>query len=206
MKIWKSVVLCAAALAMLPLAGCAKTEETQESPADVQTGTQAQTEAQDEETQPPHSNGEGVHIHVDSVEITENALHAQNNTVQIAVTLEENAGITYAEWGIIMDPRCTFTKDEHNENVTIPVYESINDEEHFMWTAWTSGVQVSTDTGCMIVLNVQLPEIAAAGDVYTVKYANRSLADLPHVWSSDEHNWGDENAVTWDDGAITVTE
>ena len=204
MKLWKGALLCMLMLGAVSLAGCNQEEEKLTPPEEAP--TQAQQEETQEESAQAQPSGDGIHVQVGSAEVTEEELAAQDNTVKIPVTLTQNPGITYAEWGIIMDSRCTFEKDEENPDVTMPVYESINDEEHFMWTAWTSGVEESTDTGCMIVLTVKLPGDAKAGDVYEIRYADMSLAELPHVWSSDTHNFGDENAVTWEDGTITVTE
>ncbi len=144
------------------------------------------------------------HITVHSVELTLQELKAKDYVVPVCVSLDKNAGITYSEWGVNVDKRCTFTVDEETDDLAFAVYHSINEKESFMWTAWASGSEVITKTGNLIWLNVTLPRTAAAGDSYAITYADWSKADKPHVWNSTENDWVKDNAVTWTDGSITV--
>ncbi len=146
--------------------------------------------------------GDGVHVTIENKSISLADLRAQNYTVPVLVTLDKNTGITYAEWGLQMDPRCTFTASA--DEADLPVYYSINEDINFLWTAWAAGNAVTT-TGSMLELQVTLPSDAKAGDSYTITYADVSIADKPHVWKSDENDWVEKNKATWTDGAITVT-
>ena len=146
-----------------------------------------------------------IHVTIQSVEISLADLQANNYTVPVYVELDQNAGITYAEWGAEYDSRCTVTSDSYDDNVRFDVVCSINDEKHFLWTAWASA-NLNERTGALTLLNVKLPEDAKAGDTFPVTYAEVSLADKPHVWNSFDTSWVNSGVVGWTDGGITVTE
>lgn len=143
-----------------------------------------------------------MHITVESKTISEEALRAQNYVVPLYITLENNGGITYAEWGLNLDPRVTVTAN--SKKLPFNTYSSINDEKHFLWTAWASG-SVDDTTGELLQIEVTLPSTAKAGETYTITYADVSAVDKPHVWKGDT-DWVAENQVTWTDGGITVVE
>lgn len=143
-----------------------------------------------------------IHITVESVEISLSELAAQNYTVPLLVSLDKNAGITYSEWGVTVDSRCTF--EANNKGMDFTTYYSINNDAHFLWTAWTSGTEIYDFTGTLLQLNITLPRDASAGDCYTVTYADWSLADKAHIWSDGSTDWAEDGSVTWTDGKITV--
>lgn len=145
-----------------------------------------------------------IHITVESCTVTEEELARTDRTVPVRISLDQNSGLVYSEWGIRMDERCLFDVDAESDEPVIEEYYSVSNENHFLWTAWASGRDNDTLTGVILVLNVQLPEDAAAGDVYTVDYADMSLVDKPHVWQTKSQDWVKAGSVTWTDGTITV--
>ncbi len=200
MKLRNTAVLLSM-LALL-LTGCGKEE-----PAVSQTeGTEKAQAAGETEAATQAADKGKVHINVETVEISLSDLKAQDYTVPVIITLEENAGVTYTEWGLSVDERCTFAVDEEAEDLAMTVYHAINEEQHFLWTAWASAGEPNTRTGKLMVLDVTIPENAKAGDFYTVDYADWSLADKPHVWSSNDNSWGESEDVTWVDGGIQIIE
>ena len=143
-----------------------------------------------QETTAPSVETKKMHIAVETVEISLADLAAQDYTVPVHVYLEQNAGVTYSEWGLKMDERCTFAvQSPADEPLALTVYHAENAEQHFIWTAWASGTQIISSTGPILVVDVTLPKDAAAGDKYTVDYADWSLADKGHVWSNDADDW-----------------
>lgn len=182
------------------LTGCGKGEQTASQAGDTAQLTAEQNAAQSAE-QGKH------HITVETVEISVADLKAQDYTVPVYVSLDRNAGVTYSEWGVKMDSRCTFTADNSEIDMVMAVYHSINDAEHFLWTAWASAGTPVTRTGHILRLDVKLPMSAAAGDEYTIEYADWSLADKAHIWSGENDvDWAENGDVTWTDGGIIVTE
>lgn len=145
-----------------------------------------------------------IHITVESPAVTESELKAMDYTVPVRISLDQNSGLMYSEWGVFMDERCTFEVDEESEEPVIAEYCSVNNDTHSMWTAWASGREDDPVTGVILVLSVTLPEDAAAGDVYTIKYADKSIVDKPHAWQTKSHDWAAEGSVTWTDGEIRV--
>ncbi len=146
-----------------------------------------------------------IYVTIQSVEVSLDELKANDYTVPVYVHLDQNAGINYAEWGASYDSRCTVTSDNKDENIRFDIVCSINEESHFLWTAWASA-NLNESTGNLVLLKVKLPMDAKAGDTFPIKYAEMSLADKPHVWNSSENNWAEDGVVGWTDGGVTVTE
>ncbi len=143
-----------------------------------------------------------MHINIESKTISEDTLRAQNYVVPLYITLENNGGITYAEWGLHLDPRVTVTAN--SKGLPFNTYSSVNDEKHFLWTAWASASADDT-TGELLQIEVTLPATAKAGETYDITYADVSAADKPHIWKGTT-DWVAENQVTWSNGGITVVE
>ncbi len=143
-----------------------------------------------------------MQITIESKELSMETLQAQDYTVELYVTLDKNSGVTYSEWGISFDERLTVTAN--SKGLPFNTVSSVNDEKHFLWTAWASA-SVDDTTGELLQLVVTLPEDARAGDSYAFTYADVSAADKPHVWQGDK-NWVEENEVSWTNGVITLTE
>ena len=146
-----------------------------------------------------------IHVTIESVEISLNDLKAQNYTVPVYVTLEENSGISYSEWGASFDERCSVVTNPDDEEVRFDTVCSINTEKHFFWTAW-SAASIREKPGKLLSLLVTLPEDAAPGDVYAITYAPVSQANMLHSWANSETDWVKSGYVSWTDGGITVTE
>lgn len=194
-------IALAAGLLSALLCGCGSKEQTVS-----QAGSTQQAQAV-QETTAPSVETKKMHIAVETVEISLSDLAAQDYTVPVHVYLEQNAGVTYSEWGLKMDERCTFAvQSPADEPLALTVYHAENAEQHFIWTAWASGTQIISSTGPILVVDVTLPKDAAAGDKYTVDYADWSLADKGHVWSNDADDWSEQDEVSWVDGGITITE
>ncbi len=168
--------------------------------------TEADSSANDSTSSVQSSEKGDIHVSIEEVEISLSALQAQNYTVPVAVRLENNGGFTYSEWGAYVDERCTFTADSIDaESLILSEIYSINEEKNFIWNAWAATSDF-TETGDILILHVTLPENAAAGERYSITYADWSLGDTPHKWQGTVSNWAEEDAVTWTDGKITVTE
>lgn len=146
-----------------------------------------------------------IHVTIQSVEISQADLKANDYTVPVYVTLDQNAGINYAEWGAYYDSRCTLTSDNRDMEVRFDIVCSINEEQHFFWTAWASA-NLNDVIGNLVLLHVKLPMDAKAGDTFPITYAPMSLANKPHVWNGAEANWVTSGIVGWTDGGVTVTE
>ncbi|MCR4644318.1 MAG: hypothetical protein K5695_02780 [Oscillospiraceae bacterium] len=150
-----------------------------------------------------------LHVSIETVSISLEQLKSQDYTVPVLVTLDKNPGITYSEWGLHIDPKCTFTAD--SEECKVQTVHVENDEEHFLWTAWASGALLK-GTGSLLEVQLKLPLDAKAGDTYTITYADTSLANKGDVWDYTDINtqtttsYADMNGVvTWTDGGVKVT-
>ncbi|MDE5791910.1 MAG: hypothetical protein K2H66_00105 [Oscillospiraceae bacterium] len=175
----------------------------EDSPEEVTTPPLAMSSKDKQAENNPREDGTSdIHVKIESVEISLEDLQAQNYVVPVMITLDENAGISYAEWGALVDSRCTFTAD--NSEMDLSVYYSINEEQNFMWTAWSSGSQIKEGEADLLKLEVTLPQDAAVGDKYEINYQSISLAEKPHSWSSNNDNWVTNGYVTWTDGGITI--
>lgn len=188
---------------MAVLTGCSGTAETE--PGEE---TSTPTEIVPEESLPVaeddnSTSEELLHVTVENVRISVDELKAQDYTVPVMVILDKNAGITYSEWGLNIDTKCTFTAT--NNGLAFNTVYAINDEDHFLWTAWTSGSE-ATATGELLEVDVKLPMDAAPGSTYNISYADMSLADKPHVWSNSASDYVAAGQVGWTDGSIVVTE
>ncbi|MDE5884783.1 MAG: hypothetical protein K2H29_06905 [Oscillospiraceae bacterium] len=224
MKFRKLLCVLMCCVTTAALAGCSKTQDSETDSAgenpDSTVGTVSGDDGQVEEVttpvltenakekmpenQPKADGTSDIHVTIESVEVTLDELKAQDYVVPVMITLDENSGIAYSEWGALVDERCKFTAD--NKKTSYSVYYSINEEKHFMWTAWSSGPQIEDSPGSLLQLNVTIPEDAAVGDHYGIEYQSMSMANKPHVWSSDTDSWVDDGYVTWTDGGITIVD
>lgn len=143
-----------------------------------------------------------LHVTIETVDVSLDELKAQDYTVPLVVTLDKNPGITYSEWGLKLDSRCTYTTD--SKGLDFSTVSFINDEKHFLWTAWTSGAQVTDYDGSLLKLNVKLPMDAKSGDSYQIAYADVSLADAAHIWVGGDNDWVKSGQVGWTDGGVNV--
>ncbi len=145
-----------------------------------------------------------IHITIQSVEISEADLKANDYTVPVYVELDQNAGITYAEWGADYDSRCTLNYTSFGNDVDFNTVCSINEENHFFWTAWASSENID-QPGNLILLYLTLPKKASAGDTFPITYASFSHGAKAHVWNNNEKNWVTDGVIGWTDGGVTVT-
>ncbi|MBR3629228.1 MAG: hypothetical protein IKN55_01990 [Oscillospiraceae bacterium] len=151
---------------------------------------------------PPANSGK-IHVTVESVSVTMEELKAQNYTVPVLVTIDKNPGIIYSEWGLHIDPKCTFTST--SEGCRFQTVHVENAEQHFLWTAWTTATPYDK-IGTLLEVELTLPMDAKPGDSYTITYADTSLADKGNVWSDGSTDYGtQDNGVTWTDGGVTIT-
>ncbi len=143
-----------------------------------------------------------LYITVETVEITVDELAEQDYTVPLIINLDKNPGINYSEWGLKLDDRCTDTANTKGMDFSTVSY--INDDRHFLWTAWTSGADSRDYDGTLLRLNVTVPKDAAPGTVYKIEYAEHSLADGSHIWSDGTNDWVAQNTVGWTDGGVVI--
>lgn len=144
-----------------------------------------------------------IHVTIQNVEVSVKELKENNYVVPVYVELDQNAGITYAEWGAEYDSKCTLEYDAFDENVRFNTICSINKENHFFWTAWAAS-ENNDHTGNLILLNVTLPKDASAGDTFPIKYASFSHGGKAHVWNNNEKDWVTDGVIGWTDGGVTV--
>ncbi|MDE5754197.1 MAG: hypothetical protein K2H89_06635 [Oscillospiraceae bacterium] len=223
LKFSKVLSVLTGCVCVMALTGCKKQEEPQsDSSADSPVSTQdavvddgeveeittpVLTENSVEKIPQNQTKSDGtsdIHVTVESVEVTLDELKAQDYVVPVMITIDENSGISYAEWGVLVDERCKYTAD--NRKLDYSVYYSINEEENFMWTAWSAGADILDDIGNLLKLEVIIPEDAAVGDSYGIKYQAMSLAEKPHVWSTDADDWVRNGYISWTDGGITIVD
>lgn len=190
--IWMPAVLAACVL----LAGCGKTTTQESSPAAAETAAPVETQAGASAAE------SAVHITVQSVSISVEELKKQDYTVPLLVTLDQSPVLKYTEWGLHVDPKCTFTAN--SKGMDIQTVYAENAEEHFIWTAWAGE---NDEPGTLLEVQLKLPMDAAPGSTYPLTYANVSLAEKPHVWNDGNADLAETaGAVTWTDGGVTVTE
>ena len=143
-----------------------------------------------------------LQITVQTAEITLDQLKKQNYTVDLLVSLDQNPGITYSEWGLNLDSRCTYTGDV--DDLPIQTVFDISNEAHFLWTAWTNGTSSTKTTGGILRLHIKLPADAAAGSTYPVTYADTSRQPAPHIWQGNTKDWVGTKEVGWTNGGVIV--
>ena len=143
-----------------------------------------------------------LQISIPTAEVTVDQLKANDYKVDLLISLDKNPGITYSEWGLNLDRHCTYTAD--SKGLPIQTIYSISDKHHFLWTAWTSGLTATDETGGMLTLHVTLPRDAKSGSSYPVTYADTSLKPAPHIWQSNDSNWVASGEVGWVSGGVVV--
>ncbi|MBE6875466.1 MAG: hypothetical protein E7496_01870 [Ruminococcus sp.] len=146
-----------------------------------------------------------IHVTIESVEVSLADLKTNDYVVPVYVTLDQNSGINYAEWGAFYDSRCTVEQVPFDNDVIFDTVCSVNTEKHFFWTAWATAND-NPQTGNLVRLDVTLPQDAKAGDTFDITYSPVSMADRPHIWNNSENDWVADGVVGWTDGGITVTE
>lgn len=206
MKFRKMAMFLLCSLMLTGFAGCASDAEQEPKETEKQESeeTQAQgTEEQIEEDFTLSAEQGDMHITIESKEIALNDLKASDYKVSLLVTLDKNGGITYSEWGVHTDERCTV--ECSSKKLDFSTFSSVNAELHFLWTAWAS-TSADDTTGSLLTLDITLPKDTKAGDVFTFQYADINVMDKPHVWKSEETDWVAQDAVTWTDGSITIKE
>ena len=208
MKIWKKMILLCSALGIaMNIVSCAKHSgsDSSETTAPESISGESGTKAPIETRSKASKEDADIYVTIQQVEISLDDLKERDYVVPVYIVLEKNAGITYSEWGVHYDERCTV------ENGNVPTagfstVASINDEEHFVWSAWASP-DGADYPGILLKLDVTIPQNAALGDTYPITYANVSLMNTSHIWNNfSGENWADTGKVGWEDGGITITE
>lgn len=143
-----------------------------------------------------------LHITVETAEVTLDDLAAKDYTIPLTISIDKNPGINYSEWGLKLDERCTYTAEKKGADYSTVSF--INDEKHFLWTAWTSGAQIESDAGSLLILNVTVPKDAQPGTTYAVEYADWSLANAAHIWQGGDNDWAGTDQVGWTNGGVVI--
>lgn len=186
MKIFRNSVLL---LLPLLLCSCGKPQEG------IPDSTDAPTEGAD---------WGDIQVTVETVQISPDALKAADYTVPVRIRLDKNSGISYSEWGVQADAGCVLSVDEENDESDFGVYYAVSDSKDFLWTAWATSSKSDTNTGILLTVDVKVPEDAASGDFYGLRYADTSMADKAHIWKSTDADWVSADSVTWTDGGISI--
>lgn len=163
-------LLLAGCILLTAFTGCGKkqTESVQETvPAKEQSADEQSGGAQVAEESIPlqeetASTDEKIVISIDTVEISEEELKAQDYIVTLKVNLEKNAGITYSEWGLSYDERCDAIAD--TDGLSYNTFYAFSESDPFLWTAWSGGAQVATSESAILNFSMKLPEDAGVGD------------------------------------------
>lgn len=142
----------------------------------------------------------GISIAIDQITLTPSELDALDHTVPVYINLTENAGFDAAEFGIAVDSRCTFSP-----GIDELVYDTgyFANERRLTWRTLANDTNWY-DTGSILRLDVQVPETAAAGDVYIINYVTE--AHRPHLWESLTDTEELTDAVQYTDGFIRIVE
>lgn len=148
-----------------------------------------------------------VFVSIEKKEISVSDLKANDYVVPVYISLEQNAGINYTEWGVNYDPRCKAEANTSDDNVRFDTVYSVNEQESFVWTAWATA-NLNEHTGALLLLKMTLPKDAKAGDTFPITYASMSKAKdpKPHIWKNNDKDWVKDGVIGWSDGGITVTE
>lgn len=197
MKKLSVLLVCGLLLAMV--SGCSGNNSTPDTSA-ASSPTQAAAEAAADGYTPQGE--EAIHITVESAEVTLDQLKENDYKVILTVNMDKNAGIVSSQWGLQFEQTCTVVAE--NEGMVVGTVYAINDETHFLWTAWAG--TGTTATGGILQIGVTLPRDAAPGNTYNVTYADTSAVGDPHQWKSLDTDYVAADAVGWTNGTITVVE
>lgn len=199
MKKLSVLLVCSLLLALLP--GCSGNADSS-APENSSAASPAEENNAASDNGYTPSGEELLHITVPSAEVTLDELKENDYMVILTVGLDKNPGITTSQWGLKFDNRCSVVAE--NENMIIGTVCAVNDESHFLWTAW--GGQGTDSTGGILMLGVTLPENAAPGDTYSLTYADTSAVGGAHQWKNLNSDYVEMDAVGWTNGVITVVE
>lgn len=188
-------------LLLLALTGCGSGNEESSTPVEDSTSSAASQDLVENEDYTPAD--EKIHVTIESKEVTLDELKNTNNKVALVVSIDKNPGITNTQWGIKLDKSCSMEAD--SSGCYFATVSAVNDETHFLWTAWAS-TQLNTSTGSLLNVYVKLPMDAAPGSTYTVAYADSSATGASHQWTDGTNDWAATDAVGWTNGTITVIE
>lgn len=154
-----------------------------------------------------------VKIAIDQTELLPEELAAADYVVPVYVRLQQNPGVTAAQFNVYVDSRCTFTSSagEDVEDTGMVVFGTGFIEENpdigALCYAGASGSLVS-DTGPIIRLDVRVPENARPGDVFPIVYnkapENITLQEEPPVWNDRTQNPSIYYESTAVDGYIRI--
>lgn len=199
----KLSVLLACCLLLAAFPGCSS--QNNSSVPDNDTPLSAQNNGNDAAGQDDGYTPEGeekLHVTIESVEVTLDELNEHEHEVPLKIKLDKNQGVTNSEWGLYYDNSCTIVAT--NYEMIMNTVHAINEENHFLWTAW-AGTEC-TDAGGILMLYVTLPQDTAPGDTYHFSYADTAATGSPHKWICNGDNYVDADAVGWTNGTITVVE
>ncbi len=157
----------------------------------------------------------GVTIEIDQYTVTLEELAAMDADtatdgyqVPIYVTLVENAGVAAAEFGVVVDDRCTFEifsvskkAEAYGEALDWKMTTSTNGQ--LTWCTWASSEVDDYSENILMVL-VTVPATAAEGEVYTINYVEENTK--LHIWNNtvDGVNHVEAGTVSWTDGFVEI--
>ena len=171
---------------------------------------------------PASAASNGVTLEIDQVKLTLDELKAQNYQVPVYINLTDNAGISAVEFGLNVDARITDYTLVKNATVakrlgvTAPdVSMTSSTAGAFSWLGLASDSMLTGELS-MICVYVTIPQDAAPGDKYDIKYSKDNgahlggTADKSEIWENRAKEDDMGNAVSAADyvaaGTVDVTD
>ena len=120
----------------------------------------------------------------------------------LEINLLSDAELTAMRFGIGWDSRLTYV-----ENLNDKLSFSVNSSESMAWLSW-AGAESASLAGTLWHPVFQIPENAAPGDVYEVRYREYGAGDSPafHTWKNLTNDYVISGEVSWTDGYIHILE
>ena len=165
---------------------------------------------------PVYADEPDILISIDQKEISLEQLQEANYEVPVFIRLSQNVELNAIEFGLEVDNRCRF------EIVTKNAYSQLYGEElginmvaasgsgidGYAWMTWMQQAVYSESQSNLVMLLVTVPESAAPGDVFPIRYltVSHSNPNKQHIWFNFIQNTDYAQSGTFqaDDGFIEI--
>ena len=157
-----------------------------------------------------------IAISIDQVTVNMYQLESSNYEVPVFVRLAQNENLNAIEFGLEIDPNCSF--EFITGNTHAQTYQEILDMEMscavspdmngFTWITWADNHPYFQENSNILLVLVKLPETAQPNDYYYINYLTKSSInpEKNHIWYNHgtKTNYAIDGTVTWTDGYIQV--